>query len=135
MKRVLLEMKAVSWLAHNLHYRAKGESFYSLHLLADKYSFSELRDRLIEVAILGDETVVPTDNELAAELVEQNVGKLEGEVTNEKLIKELAERLDLLSYTTEQVKRDTSSVGGVVSVLDEISNIALTWKNLLNSSL
>ena len=54
-EKICAGIKSVGLAAKDLHYRAKGEAFYSEHLLADLgWQIERLTDEFIEVYYLGD---------------------------------------------------------------------------------
>jgi hypothetical protein len=54
-EKICAGIKAVGLASKDLHYRAKGEAFYSEHLLADLgWQIERLTDEFIEVYYLGD---------------------------------------------------------------------------------
>ena len=52
---LLADLKRIGMSAKNLHYRAKGNEFYGIHLLSDLvYSINSLTDELVEVYFMGE---------------------------------------------------------------------------------
>ena len=52
---LLADLKRIGMSAKNLHYRAKGNEFYGIHLLSDLiYSINSLADELVEVYFMGE---------------------------------------------------------------------------------
>lgn len=108
-------------IAADWHYNAKGESFYSQHLLADKVAdgFGTILDELRECHYLGEMQSVPptageeTENALAVYKAAQ------GESFAEKLKSVLL----LASAQCEQVAREGNIAIGTKAILDEISKM------------
>lgn len=65
---LICSLIAIQNFCKDIHYNAKGEAFYSKHLLADRIqnNFSDYIDRIKEVAILGnDEVALPSGEYLS----------------------------------------------------------------------
>ena len=65
---LICSLIALQNFCKDIHYNAKGEAFYSMHLLADRVqdNLSDYIDRLKEVCILGnDEETLPSGEYLS----------------------------------------------------------------------
>ena len=82
-------LTAIREFAKDIHYHAKGEAFYGIHLLMDRVAdgIYETIDQIKEVCYLGDINEVPQSRDLlkvaaayipeVSESNEENIGKLE----------------------------------------------------------
>lgn len=125
---VLASMLRVNWSAHDLHYRAHGEAFYALHLLADKVDFGTAEDDLKEAYYLGQsESMPPTDEEIIdkAVLPVRRVGN-----TNAELVTNLMNACKDCMYFIEEAKRIPGLMAGVHAILDGVSQNLLTVSGL-----
>lgn len=140
-ERLLSAMIAVGILAKDLHYRACGKPFYSLHELADiVWDVRSKCDELIETYYLGDAGTIPPPMWLlhengvkAAKAVFQScipsVG-LPAVVGQKKLVPALKMACDRVAAYVEEAKK-LPIRSGVHAVLDEISKRMLTASGLL----
>ena len=125
---LLARMMLVEWAAKDLQYGSDGESFYSLHLLADKVSLSGLTDDLKEAACLGNNAVPPPMEEISKKAIElkrpvDNTG-------NVSLVSTLHDSCSDVIYLIEEVKRLATISAGVHAILDSISQHLLVVKGL-----
>lgn len=131
MKELIVLVRVVELLAKNLHYCSGGESFYGLHLLADKVEFEEDIDSLKEAYYLGSiEQLPPCEVEIAGLVAEKIKGFVSEELSNEALVSSLMESSGQAIYTIEQIKSDTTMFAGIHAVLDGISQKLLVIKGL-----
>lgn len=125
---VLETMLRVKWAAHDLHYRAHGEAFYALHLLADKVDFGTAEDDLKEAYYLGQmESLPPTDEKIIEEALmpARRVGN-----TNAELVANLMNACKDCMYFIEDAKRIPGLMAGVHAILDGVSQNLLTVSGL-----
>lgn len=125
---VLASMLRVNWAAHDLHYRAHGEAFYALHLLADKVDFGTAEDDLKEAYYLGQaESLPPTDEDIVEQAVlhVRHVGE-----TNAELVANLMNACKYCMYSIEDAKRIPGLMAGVHAILDGVSQNLLTVSGL-----
>lgn len=126
---VLASMLRVNWAAHDLHYRAHGEAFYALHLLADKVDFGSAEDDLKEAYYLGQmESTPPTDEQIVREAI--GSVKRTGEDTNDALVTDLMYACKDCMYSIEEAKRIPGLMAGVHAILDGVSQNLLTVSGL-----
>ena len=89
MNKLLKMLLAVKMFAKDIHYRAKGSSFYSDHLLADEIlkDIDDFMDEINEVCYLGRGEEAPASRDIlsgALEFIPQsdNVDVMFGEMQN-----------------------------------------------------
>lgn len=133
-------IKAVGMAAKDLHYRAKGEAFYSEHLLADLgWQVERLTDDFIEVYYLGDKGWNPP-------LLGEIYAKAQSELPY--LAKDTADSVDTgfwarrllevcekLAASVEKAKATLTTKAGTQAALDEISKQVLQVAGLLKRNL
>lgn len=129
MLNVLADMLAIEWAAKSLHYRANGEQFYGLHLLADKVDFGSAADDLKEAYYLGFQNTIPPDElEIVKHAVE--LATKTDYSDNRTLLIALKAMCELGITFVEDAKREAGLPGGVHSILDGISQTMLTIRGL-----
>ena len=138
-EKVCAGIKAVGLAAKDLHYRAKGKSFYSEHLLADlAWNVEKLTDDFIEVYYMGDKGWDPP---LMGQIYcLANAWLIENQSADDDLTTEFwARRLlrvceDLIA-NVEVAKDVLNKKSGTQAVLDEISKQVLQVVGLLKRNL
>lgn len=144
MNEVLVMIEAIKILCDDLHYRSKGNSFYALHLLADKVKdgLDETLDELREAYYLGEKTVEPpcTCEILAnaisrVDAIRKNI-VCDGIDMNKCLVIRLKDAVHNLFCYIETVKETEKSnmTSGTVSIIDGLSAKMLTAHGLLDRS-
>ena len=129
-------IKAVGMAGKDLHYRAKGEAFYSDHLLADLgWQIERLSDDFIEVYYMGDKG---WDAPLMSKVygmardempyVDDDVAKDAG---TEFWARRLLETCEKLAKQVEEAKANLMARSGTQAAMDEISKQALQVAGLL----
>ena len=133
-------IKAVGIAAKDLHYRAKGEAFYSEHLLADLgWQIEKLTDDFIEVYYMGDKGWTPP---LMKEIYgkacsdfpfidKENEDSLDTEFWARRLLKVCED----LVGKVEKAKGILAAKAGTQASLDEISKQVLQVIGLLKRNL
>ena len=142
-EKVCAGIKAVGLAAKDLHYRAKGESFYSEHLLADlAYATEELSDDFIEVYYLGDKGWEPPlmgdIYNMANQWVIEASGGLppkDDAAGTEYWARRLLRVCEDLVANIEVAKGTLTSKAGTQAALDEVSKKALQVAGLLKRNL
>lgn len=125
---VIVAVERSKLAAKDLHYRAKGPSFFALHLLADKVDFGSSIDDLKEAHYLGF-TSLPKEMEIAKLVVAKPLANDSDELIS------LYEALLDVTYTVEDAKREPGLQAGVHAILDSISQTALIVANLINRTI
>lgn len=144
MNEVLSMIVAVQILCDDLHYRAKGNCFYALHLLADrvKAGLDQDLDALREAYYLGEKTVEPPCTceiyRIAiskVDAIRQNI-VCDGVDMNKCLVLRLKDAVHNLFCYIEMAKEaaKTEFTSGTVSILDGISAKMLVAHGLLDRS-
>lgn len=132
--KVLADIWAIGMCAKDLHYRAAGTPFYSLHILADiMWDVIRESDDLIETYYLGENRSEPPMMEKIFQMaIDTCPAKIE---TKEPY----AERLLAICHRTiddvEEAKKMPEIKSGVHAVLDTISQKALVSVGLLSQTL
>lgn len=141
-EKVCAGIKAVGLAAKDLHYRAKGEAFYSEHLLADLgWNIERLTDEFIEVYYLGDKGWnPPVLGQIYCMangwLVENGGFAPEGDdVSTEYWARRLLRACEDLVAQVEVAKDVLTKKAGTQAVLDEISKQVLQVVGLLKRNL
>lgn len=119
---LICSLIAIQNFSKDIHYNAKGEAFYSKHLLADRVqeNISDYIDRIKEVAILGnDEKTLPSGEYLS------RATSLIPELSKED--KENFQSLENLIVNTLMLLQDMESTMGEDNLYGEIA------ENLQNS--
>lgn len=141
-EKVCAGIKAVGLAAKDLHYRAKGEAFYSEHLLADLgWNIERLTDEFIEVYYLGDKgwnpPVLGQIYCMANGWLVENGGVApEGDdVSTEYWARRLLRACEDLVAQVEVAKDVLTKKAGTQAVLDDISKQVLQVVGLLKRNL
>ena len=138
-KKLCALIKAVGMTAKDLHYRAKGEAFYSEHLLADLgWQVERLTDDFIEVYYMGDKGWdPPLMNAIYADANFQipSVVDPEKETSTDFWARRLLEVCEKLVAHVEEAKGVLTSKAGTQAALDEISKQTLQVVGLLKRNL
>lgn len=130
MNELLAMIGSVKFLAHDLHYRSKGMSFYALHILADRClkGLDEDMDSIREVYFMGEmKTLPPTDIDTFEKSIAytRQVMSTDGEFDSVDLNKILVLRLRLICEMAlakiEELKEPNDLASGTVAVLDGIA--------------
>lgn len=136
-------LKSIWMAAKDLHYHAKGEPFYGLHLLADMVADSEkFFDEIAEIYYLGERGEPPPDmREIFSRAVSENLNaKLAIEdaqkfgTENDIYLKRLIAACGFVIGGVEKAKSITGNLAGTQAVLDEISKTILKDLGLLKRS-
>lgn len=138
-KKLCALIKAVGMVAKDLHYRAKGEAFYSEHLLADLgWQVERLTDDFIEVYYMGDKGWnPPTMNAIYGDAILEVPAtvSVDEETTTEFWARRLLDVCEKLVAHVEEAKAILTSKAGTQAALDEISKQALQVSGLLKRNL
>ena len=140
-EKICAGIKAVGLASKDLHYRAKGESFYSEHLLADLgWKVERLTDDFIEVYYLGDKGWEPPLMGAIycmanAWLVENQGASSDEGTTTEYWARRLLRICEDLVANIEVAKDVLTKKAGTQAVLDEISKEVLQVVGLLKRNL
>ena len=131
MKELLTLIIVADWLANDLHYRSSGSGFYEKHLLADRIRNVGSIDELKESYFLGFKTCLPPlDVGLAKSatfVYEKICSQCNGELQRLELV------FTSLIDQVEQCKKEPNLPGGIHSILDGISQKALTNRFLVSA--
>ena len=126
---VLVTIEVVKMLAKDLHYKASGDTFYALHLLADKVDFGSSVDDLKEAYYLGlREENPPSECQINSLAVSRCPSATA--LDNRSLVMALYDACKTSIYTIEEAKRDDMLVAGVHAILDGVSQHLLVIKGL-----
>lgn len=142
-EKICSGIKAVGLASKDLHYRAKGEAFYSEHLLADLgWQVEKLTDDFIEVYYLGDKGWNPPLMGqiycLANTWVMNATGGMvsnDDEASTEYWARRLLRVCEDLIENVEIAKDVLTKKSGTQAVLDEISKQVLQVAGLLKRNL
>lgn len=134
MLNVLADMLVIEWAAKSLHYRANGEQFYGLHLLADKVDFGSAADDLKEAYYLGFQNALPPDELEIVKYAVELATKTDYS-DNRTLLVNLKAMCEAGITFVEEAKREAGLPGGVHAILDSISQTMLTIRGLCWRSL
>lgn len=140
---VMADLKSIWMAAKDLHYHAKGEPFYGIHLLADMLADSEkFFDEIAEIYFLGEKSEPPPDmrdifgRALGINLDTNNeadrVNVEEYGTENDLYLKRLIAACNLTIADVEKAKTASGTLAGTQAVLDEISKTVLKGLGLLN---
>lgn len=144
MNELLSMIVAVKILSEDLHYRAKGNCFYGLHLLADrvKAGLDEDLDALREAYYLGERMIEPPctcdiyRSAIAkSDAIRQNI-VCDGVDMNKCLVLRLKDAVHNLFCYVETMKAAGTDgmTSGTVSILDGIASKMLVAHGLLDRS-
>ena len=135
-------IKAVGMAGKDLHYRAKGDAFYSEHLLADLgWQVEKLTDDFIEVYYLGDKGWLPPTMDRIYAMAGGEVFTPMGDpdkaddTSTAFWAKRLLTVCEKLVEKVEEAKGVLTSKAGTQAALDEISKQALQVAGLLKRNL
>jgi len=139
---VMADFKAIWMAAKDLHYNAKGDAFYGVHLLADMVADTEkFFDDLAEVYYLGEKGVPPPKmrHVMKAALNEEKysqesadkVSAEEGADLTNLLVKRLMAACRITLADIEKAKTMPGLLAGTHAVLDEASRKLLVDIGLL----
>ena len=142
-EKILAGVKAVGLAAKDLHYRAKGEAFYSEHLLADLgYKVESLTDDFVEVYYLGDKGWLPPLMGQIYGMAITWVSDVSGvtnpngdEASTEYWARRLLRVCEDLVAQIEIAKNVLTKKSGTQAVLDDISKQVLQVVGLLKRNL
>lgn len=131
--KILVGLCQIEMFAKDLHYRAKGKSFYGIHELADRtWRISSLADDINETYYMGEKGDVPPARAMVAQVAAET-DKTDG-LDTLGLIGRLAEKCGELANDVETAK-ETKPSSGTAAILDEVSKWALQNKGLLGQML
>lgn len=130
MIKVLAQMEVVKCAAKHLHYEANGESFFGLHLLADRVDFGSSADGLKEAYYLGFKEEMPPLEAAIETIAIEGWSNYCSAISNKELVRGLYESLSQLALDVEDAKREAGLPAGVHAILDSISQTALVIKGL-----
>ena len=138
---IVVDLMAVKMLAKDLHYRARGKSFYAIHQLADVlWQTSHALDELFEVYYLGERKSVPplmcafvgaAVSRTRAALMATGCTADETSCGEDRLMEALAAVFRDTVSVVENAKKAAVFHSGTGAVLDEISKSALQGAGLL----
>lgn len=135
MTMLMARLKVVGMEAKDLHYRAKGNAFFSLHEMADLiWDMDRLTDNIAELYFLGVRAQVPP-------LMHQVYGKAIQLPCKEasdlpQFISRLRDSVVACIREVEQIKKTYPElISGVVALLDEISQKSLLALGFLERTL
>lgn len=135
MKEILILLDAINWLADDLHYKSTGVGFYEKHLLADRLkNLNEFKDQLKETFYLGFKQCVPPNSAGIAKAAIFAYNTIcESRVNELQRLNQIFETLlkSIENFKTENIENKIPS--GIYSILDKISETALTNKFLVNA--
>lgn len=115
MKELLCRLTAIEYYLKTIHYRSKGENFWSDHIFADKLidDISGFKDTINEVCFLGEGLDAP----LAADILKGTLAYLPEEMTEDMFTK----LSDLYCDTLEHIEDIGDCSSGEKSLLDSIA--------------
>lgn len=128
MQELMSMLVASQVLARDLHYESKGNSFYGLHLLADrcKDGIDDFLDRIRECYYLGElKTIPPCECAVLSDAIalvnnaRQSVTIVDG-MNNTALVLRLAGMCANIIGKIESLKSDNTYLSGTISILDAI---------------
>jgi DNA-binding ferritin-like protein len=128
MRDLIIILESVRQTCKDWHYNAKGLSFYSNHLLADRIGepCAAFIDSLKEVCFLGNEKDAPSSVEINAALLDH----LPANMAEETLIPEIQTLLTIGMYTIEEaIKQELKQ--GELNLLGSIAEHLQQSKGLL----
>lgn len=141
-EKICAGIKAVGLASKDLHYRAKGEAFYSEHLLADLgWNVEKLTDDFIEVYYMGDKgwnpPVMGQIYCMANSWLVENSGvpPKDDDSSTEFWARRLLRACEDLVSHVEIAKETLTKKAGTQAILDEISKQVLQVAGLLKRNL
>ena len=132
MKNLLALLCVADWFANDLHYKSTGIGFYEKHLLADRVrDFDGAEDDIKEKYFLGYKGELPPLDVDIAKTATFAYNKIIQDKSTE--LERLEVVFGLILASVEECKSEENLPSGVQSVLDKISEDALTYKFLVRS--
>ena len=132
MKNLLALLCVAEWFANDLHYKSTGIGFYEKHLLADRVrDFGSSEDDIKEKYFLGYKGELPPLDVDIAKTATFAYNKIVQDKSTE--LERLEVVFGLILASVEECKSEENLPSGVQSVLDKISEDALTYKFLVRS--
>lgn len=145
MKNIMATIVYTNMIAEDLHYRAKGESFYGLHLLADRIrgGLKDANDGLKENFYMGELQIIPPSpveiHEAANALYENELRLVplsDGDADNKTLLVRMRDALHYLAALIEEFKSDNATLqSGTTAIIDNVAQHAINSLALVNRSL
>lgn len=136
MMDTMARLLAIYHYAKDIHYSAKGESFYGIHLMMDRIAdgIHEQIDSINEVCYLGKGHVAPSSKDIMKKAYENMPEMWSGNMEN------LEELRDLIGGTIENIiemiqNGSDNMTSPEASLLDEIAQSLMLKKGLLTRSL
>lgn len=121
MEDIVAMLTVIDWIADDIHYNSRGESFYSLHLMADKIrDFGDAADELKERYWLGFLETTPPSGKYFAQKAISLYGRYEGLGYLDAAKKAATDLVDMVKSNSPD-----DLPNGVTAILDEISSHAL----------
>lgn len=135
MDNVLIYLTVVKWFANDLHYTWSGNTFYGMHLLADKISdFGSAVDDINENYYMGFVNInPPKDIDITSRAIESYKQIYDSNDGNQ--LKCVCAALSCLLGVVQLAKTEDGLVAGVHAILDSISEKALKYRGLANRAL
>lgn len=131
MLQILSRLTAIKGFAKDIHYTAKGESFYGVHLLMDRVvdGLDDFIDSINEVVYLGGDNLPPSSREVLkyASAYIPSAG--------ETVVGSLNLLLGLISQALQEVESYQSEERSVNSLLDSIAQDLRLKKGLVSRSI
>lgn len=132
MDAILTMLMVIDWFCNDVHYQSKGDTFYALHLLADRVrDFGSAEDDFKETYYLGQKGQFPPSDATIAQYAIAEYQKIAER--SEGCLMRLLDALDVLVHQVEVCKKDAGLAAGVHAILDNISQKALTYKFLVSN--
>lgn len=132
MKNLLALLCVADWFANDLHYKSTGIGFYEKHLLADRVrDFDSSDDDIKEKYFLGYKGQIPPSDVEVAKTATFAYNKILQD--RETDLDRLEMTFGLILAAVEECKTEENLPSGVQSILDKISETALTYKFLVRS--
>lgn len=133
---IMVALGAIGMLAKDVHYRAKGGSFYANHELMDLVHETEWKfDDLSEVYYMGEKQSLPPMRAKVCAKAAEKVMAVYGDTSELALTAALHTALLGLAGKVEIAKTSENPSSGVAAILDEISKDALKYAGLLKRRL
>lgn len=122
MEDIVAMLTVIDWIADDIHYNSRGESFYSLHLMADKIrDFGDAADELKERYWLGFLETTPPSGRYFAQKAISLYQRYEGLAYLDAANKAAKDLVDMV----KTISSEKDLPNGVSAILDEISSHAL----------
>lgn len=131
---LISKLLAIYNYAKDIHYRAKGEAFYGLHLFMDRISdqINDQIDELKEVYYLGRGDLPPKSDEILKVVLgllpDYSVD------TRDELIN-LEELLRIAIESVDDIKKTGEVANGVSSLIDDIAKTLMLKYGLLHRAI